>query len=100
MCLPGLPAGLTIAAIPEREEPRDALIGCSLADLKDGLRIGTSSLDVRRNCSHINPQLAIEMLRGNVDTRLRKLDEGTIRRDRSGGGGFAAPGLAGSHYAN
>src|ERR1700719_2420151 len=40
----GLPAGLTIAAIPEREEPRDAMIGCSLAELKDETRIGTSSL--------------------------------------------------------
>jgi hydroxymethylbilane synthase len=72
----GLPDGLTIAAIPEREEPRDALIGCSLAELKDGTRIGTSSLRRQAQLLALNPQLSIEMLRGNVDTRLRKLDEG------------------------
>ena len=72
----GLPAGLTIAAIPEREEPRDALIGCSLAELKDGTRIGTSSLRRQAQLLAYRPQLNIEMLRGNVDTRLRKLDEG------------------------
>ena len=72
----GLPAGLTIAAIPEREEPRDALIGCSLADLKDETRVGTSSLRRQAQLLAYRPQLNIEMLRGNVDTRLRKLDEG------------------------
>jgi hydroxymethylbilane synthase len=72
----GLPAGLTIAAIPEREEPRDAMIGCSLADLQDGTRIGTSSLRRQAQLLAYRPQLEIQMLRGNVDTRLRKLDEG------------------------
>jgi len=72
----GLPAGLTIAAIPEREEPRDALIGCSMEELKDGTRIGTSSLRRSSQLLAFNPRLSIEMLRGNVDTRLRKLDEG------------------------
>jgi len=72
----GLPLGLTIAAIPEREEPRDALIGCSLADLQDGTRIGTSSLRRQAQLLAYRAQLNIEMLRGNVDTRLRKLDEG------------------------
>ena len=73
----GLPAGLTIAAIPEREEPRDALIGCSLAELKDGTRIGTSSLR-RRSLQLLayQPTIGNPDLRGNVDTRLRKLDEG------------------------
>ena len=72
----GLPAGLTIAAIPEREEPRDALIGCSMEELKDGTRIGTSSLRRSSQLLAFNPRLSIEMLRGNVDTRLRKLDDG------------------------
>lgn len=72
----GLPDGLTIAAIPEREEPRDALIGCSLSDLKDTTRIGTSSLRRQAQLLAYRPELNIEMLRGNVDTRLRKLDEG------------------------
>jgi hydroxymethylbilane synthase len=72
----GLPAGLTIAAIPEREEARDALIGCSLADLKDGTKIGTSSLRRQAQLLAYRQQLEIQVLRGNVDTRLRKLDEG------------------------
>jgi hydroxymethylbilane synthase len=72
----GLPAGLTIAAIPEREEPRDAMIGCSLADLKDGSSIGTSSLRRQAQLLAYRQQLEIHVLRGNVDTRLRKLDEG------------------------
>jgi hydroxymethylbilane synthase len=71
-----IPAGLTIAAIPEREEPRDALIGRSLAELADGSSIGTSSLRRQAQLLAYRAQLNIEMLRGNVDTRLRKLDEG------------------------
>jgi hydroxymethylbilane synthase len=71
-----LPPGLTIAAIPEREDPRDALIGCGVDQLVDGLRIGTSSLRRSSQLLAFNPRLSIEMLRGNVDTRLRKLDEG------------------------
>jgi hydroxymethylbilane synthase len=71
-----IPAGLTIAAIPEREEARDALIGCSLAELKAGSRIGTSSLRRASQLHALNRGLVIETLRGNVDTRLRKLDEG------------------------
>lgn len=70
-----LPPGLTIAAIPEREDPHDALIGCSIAQLLDGMRIGTSSLRRSSQLLALNPRLSVEMLRGNVDTRLRKLDE-------------------------
>jgi hydroxymethylbilane synthase len=72
----GLPDGLVIAAIPEREEPRDAMIGCSLADLKDGSTIGTSSLRRQAQLLAYRQQLEVHVLRGNVDTRLRKLDEG------------------------
>ncbi len=68
-----LPAGLILAAIPEREDPRDALIG---AALKDGARVGTSSLRRSVQLANLNLDLKIESLRGNVDTRLRKLDEG------------------------
>jgi hydroxymethylbilane synthase len=71
-----IPEGLTIAAIPEREEARDALVGCSLAELKAGSRIGTSSLRRASQLHALNRGLLIETLRGNVDTRLRKLDEG------------------------
>jgi hydroxymethylbilane synthase len=71
-----IPAGLTIAAIPEREEARDALVGCSLDELNAGSRIGTSSLRRASQLRALNRGLMIETLRGNVDTRLRKLDEG------------------------
>jgi hydroxymethylbilane synthase len=68
-----LPAGLTLAAIPEREDPRDALLG---APLKDGARVGTSSLRRGVQLKSMHRELSIEPLRGNVDTRIRKLDEG------------------------
>jgi hydroxymethylbilane synthase len=70
-----LPGGLTLAAIPEREEPRDALIGARIADLA-GLRVGTSSLRRAAQLRALGRGITLEMLRGNVDTRLRKLDEG------------------------
>ena len=70
-----LPPGLTIAAIPEREDPHDALIGCTVDQLLDGLRIGTSSLRRSSQLLALNPRLSVEMLRGNVDTRLHKLDQ-------------------------
>jgi hydroxymethylbilane synthase len=71
-----IPAGLTLAAIPEREDPRDALVGRPLEELGDGSRVGTSSLRRASQLRALGQGIAIEMLRGNVDTRLRKLDEG------------------------
>jgi hydroxymethylbilane synthase len=71
-----LPAGLTLAAIPEREDPRDALVGRALEDLPQGARIGTGSLRRSAQLRARRPDLQIEDIRGNVDTRLRKLDEG------------------------
>jgi hydroxymethylbilane synthase len=68
-----LPEGLILAAIPEREDPRDALIG---AQLQEGARVGTSSLRRSVQLMGMHRNLSIESLRGNVDTRLRKLDEG------------------------
>jgi hydroxymethylbilane synthase len=73
------PHGLRIAAVLEREEPRDALIsrsGVSFDELPEGARIGTSSL--RRRSQLLSRRRDLQMLeiRGNVDTRLRKLDEG------------------------
>ena len=72
----GLPEGLTLAAIPEREDPRDALIGKPLAELGAGAKVGTSSLRRAAQLHALGRGLLIENLRGNVDTRLRKLDEG------------------------
>ncbi|MEO7649683.1 MAG: hydroxymethylbilane synthase [Bryobacteraceae bacterium] len=71
-----MPAGLRIAAVPEREDPRDALVGCTLSDLGQGARVGTSSLRRAAQLRRLRPDLVIEAVRGNVDTRLRKLDEG------------------------
>jgi hydroxymethylbilane synthase len=70
-----LPAGLTLAAIPEREDPRDALVGAPLEKLAQNARVGTSSLRRAAQLRSIRPDLEIENIRGNVDTRLRKLDE-------------------------
>ena len=74
-----LPEGLDILCVPPREDPRDALItrdGCRLDQLKPGARIGTSSLRRQAQLLHHRPDFTIEMLRGNLDTRLRKLREG------------------------
>jgi len=71
-----LPEGLTLAAIPEREDPRDALIGRKLDDLKIGDRIGTSSLRRSAQINALGLGVITETLRGNVDTRLRKQEEG------------------------
>src|ERR1051325_8905034 len=71
-----LPAGLVIAAIPWREDPRDALVGGKLDQLTSGVTIGTSSLRRAAQLRKIRPDLVIESIRGNLDTRLRKLDEG------------------------
>ncbi|MCA9669256.1 MAG: hydroxymethylbilane synthase [Myxococcales bacterium] len=71
--------GGMLAAVPEREDPRDALVSrddIALADLPRGARVGTSSLRRRAQLLERRPDLEIDMLRGNVDTRLRKLDEG------------------------
>ena len=74
-----LPDGLDILCVPPREDPRDALITCDgsrLDQLKPGARIGTSSLRRQAQLLHYRPDFTIEMLRGNLDTRLRKLREG------------------------
>jgi hydroxymethylbilane synthase len=71
------PPGLTIAAIPEREDPRDAFLSrkwASLAELPEDARLGTASLRRQAQVLAGRSDLEILMLRGNVDTRLRKLD--------------------------
>lgn len=70
------PADLEIAAVPEREDPRDALIGCTLERLPSGACIGTSSNRRAAQLKFLRPDLVCEPIRGNVDTRLRKLQEG------------------------
>jgi hydroxymethylbilane synthase len=74
-----LPKGFVLAAVLEREDPRDAFVSprhASLADLPAGAKVGTSSLRRVVQLLALRPDLRIEPLRGNLDTRLRKLDEG------------------------
>jgi len=70
-----IPAGLQITAIPEREDPRDAMVGRRLTELREGAKVGTSSLRRSAQLRRLRPDLQVESVRGNVDTRLRKLDE-------------------------
>ena len=74
-----LPEGFALACVMEREDPRDALVSpryASLAALPQGAVVGTSSLRRVVLLKALRPDLQIEPLRGNLDTRLRKLDEG------------------------
>jgi hydroxymethylbilane synthase len=71
-----LPEGLELVAVPEREDPFDAIIGSTLEDLPHGARVGTSALRRQAQLKVLRPDLDIQSIRGNLDTRLRKLDEG------------------------
>ena len=76
-----LPAGFVLAAVWEREDPRDAFVSnhfASLAELPQGATVGTSSLRRVVQLLAVRPDLRIEPLRGNLDTRLRKLDDGAM----------------------
>jgi hydroxymethylbilane synthase len=88
-----LPHGLIIGAVLKRADPRDALVTASgiarLEDLPRGAVVGTSSLRRQAQIRALRPDLNIESLRGNVDTRLRKLDAG---QDSGGAQGSAAAG--------
>ena len=78
--MPGkLPQGLVIGAIPQRENPFDVLIAkdnCQLADYKKDFIVGTSSLRRASQIKHIRPDVKIESIRGNLDTRIKKLKSG------------------------
>nr|WP_092130647.1 hydroxymethylbilane synthase [Polaromonas sp. YR568] len=74
-----LPEGFALACVLEREDPRDAFVSnqfASLAELPQGAIVGTSSLRRLVLIKALRPDLVIHPLRGNLDTRLRKLDEG------------------------
>jgi len=74
-----LPAGFEIAAVTKREDPRDAFCSrqySTIEDLPRGARVGTSSLRRQAQLKAMRPDLDIHPLRGNVDTRLRKLEQG------------------------
>jgi hydroxymethylbilane synthase len=91
------PAGLGIGAVPVREAPWDVLIsgsGARLAELAPGARIGTSSLRRSAQLLAQRPDLRIVALRGNLDTRLRKLDEGQMEAIVLAAAGVKRLGLA------
>jgi len=67
--------GLVLASIPERADPRDALVGADLETLPTGARVATGSVRRRAQLAHRRPDLTFAELRGNVPTRLRRADE-------------------------
>jgi hydroxymethylbilane synthase len=71
-----LPSGLVIAAYPEREDPCDVLVGGAWSTLKPNARVGTASLRRRIQMTAARPDLSFVTIRGNVDTRLAKLEAG------------------------
>ncbi|WNS43568.1 hydroxymethylbilane synthase [Paenibacillus sp. MMS20-IR301] len=74
-----LPEGLINGAVPKREDPRDCLIsggGDGLEELAQGARVGTSSLRRSSQLAALRPDLIIEPVRGNIDSRLKKLENG------------------------
>ena len=75
-----MPAGLLIAGAPAREAPQDAWIGdaSTLDEVREGARVGTSSLRRRAQLLALRPDLQVSELHGNVDTRLRRLEEGEL----------------------
>lgn len=71
--LPALtPAGLVLAAFPERQDPRDALVGARLDDLPTGARVATGSVRRRAQLAYLRPDLRFAELRGNIETRVAK----------------------------
>lgn len=92
-----LPAGLALVAVPARADARDALVsreGRRLADLPEGARVGTSSLRRVFQLRHLRPDLRIEPLRGNVDTRLHRVAEGRFDAIVLAAAGLGRLGLA------
>lgn len=76
-----IPSGLIVSAVLEREDPSDVLISSghrALRDLPSGSRIGTGSLRRRSQILHHRPDLSVLPIRGNIDTRLKKLDRGEL----------------------
>jgi hydroxymethylbilane synthase len=71
-----IPSRLMFPAVCRRDDVRDCLVGSTLANLRQGARVGTSSLRRQAQLRHIRPDLDCRDLRGNVDTRLRKVESG------------------------
>jgi hydroxymethylbilane synthase len=93
-----LPEGIVLAAVPEREDPRDAFISHkakSLTELPQGAVVGTASLRRQAQALHLRPDLKMVILRGSVQTRLQKLENGVIDATFLALAGLNRLGLAG-----
>ncbi len=89
-----LPEGLEITSTPERQDVRDVLIGRTLNELHAGARVGTGSLRRIAQLRAMRPDLLVEGIRGNVDTRIRKLDDGEYHAIVLAAAGLKRLGLA------
>lgn len=92
-----LPEGLTLSAFLDREDPRDAFIGRDarrITDLPEGATVGSSSLRRQALIRRMRPDLSVVMYRGNVQTRLRKLEEGVVEGTLLANAGLRRLGLA------
>ena len=67
--------GLVLASVPERADPRDALVGCFWNDLPKGALIATGAIRRRSHLAHLRPDLKFQELRGNIETRLSRTDD-------------------------
>jgi hydroxymethylbilane synthase len=88
------PQGLTIAAVPMRASAFDVIVGARLADLAQGAVVGTSSPRRAAQLRYLRPDLKMESIRGNVDTRLRKLRDGEYHAILLAAAGLERLGLA------
>lgn len=86
--------GLAIAAVPEREDPRDVMVGSPISALPLRARVGTSSGRRAAQLRNLRPDLRIEPIRGNLDTRIRKLKDGQYEAIVLAGAGLRRLGLA------
>lgn len=76
-----MPAGIVLACVPSREDPRDAFIALrakTLMELPQGATVGTASLRRQAQTLHLRPDLKVELLRGRVETRLAKIESGAF----------------------
>jgi hydroxymethylbilane synthase len=93
-----LPDELELAVFPKREDPRDAFVSAkytSIYDLSEGATVGTSSLRRSAQLLRLRPDLQVVPLRGNVDTRLRKMDSGEVQAIILAAAGLNRLGLSG-----
>jgi hydroxymethylbilane synthase len=88
--------GLVVGAIPERADPRDVLVSSAdetIASLREGAVVGTSSLRRQAQLQHLRPDLVIKPIRGNVDTRIGKVTDGDYDAAIMAGAGITRLGL-------